>query len=256
MNPRKGDFRLRSDSPAAKIGFKPFDYTKAGVYGDRAWVKLAKSAKFPPMEQPSAPPPAPPLALNEDFEAAPVGAKLSDAHVYVEKKGDSIAVTEETAAGGKRSLKITDAPGLAYSFDPHFYYDPRHSNGVTRCSFDIRVESGAKLFHEWRGEGHPYLVGPSIWIEGSKLRVQGKEMMELPVSQWAHFEIAASLGPQSTGTWDLAVTLPRQQPRRFTGLKNGSPEWKTLRWLGFCSMANAKTVFYLDNLTLTNSMAP
>ncbi|MGW8257912.1 MAG: right-handed parallel beta-helix repeat-containing protein [Thermoguttaceae bacterium] len=43
------DFHLQKDSPAYKIGFKPFDYTKAGVYGDPAWVKEASSIKYPPV---------------------------------------------------------------------------------------------------------------------------------------------------------------------------------------------------------------
>ena len=274
-NAARGDFRLTSGSPASRIGFKPFEQCfvpilqnsiapslhspappVAGVYGDRAWVKLARAAAFSPAERPPEPPPLPPLALNEDFEHAPVGAPPADAHIFVEKKGDSIAVTDETAAGGRHSLKITDAPNLQYNYDPHFYYDPRHTNGVTRFSFDIRVEPGAMLFHEWRNEGHPYRVGPSLWIGGGKLRVQGKELLALPAGKWVHFELSAGLGAQSTGTWDLAVTLPGEPPRRFAGLKNGSPEWKALRWFGFCSTADAKTVFYLDNLNLTNSMAP
>ena len=49
------DFRLRPDSPAAGIGFKPFDYTKAGVYGDEKWVKEAASIRYPPVR--FAPPP-------------------------------------------------------------------------------------------------------------------------------------------------------------------------------------------------------
>ena len=40
------DFHLKADSPALKIGFKPFDFTKAGVYGEQAWLKLAKSGKY------------------------------------------------------------------------------------------------------------------------------------------------------------------------------------------------------------------
>ncbi len=55
-DPEHGDFHLPPDSPAYKIGFKPFDYTKAGVYGDSAWVKEANSVRYPPVRYAPAPP--------------------------------------------------------------------------------------------------------------------------------------------------------------------------------------------------------
>jgi hypothetical protein len=47
VNPKERDFRLRSESPAFKLGFKPFDFSEAGVYGDPAWKKLAQSITYP-----------------------------------------------------------------------------------------------------------------------------------------------------------------------------------------------------------------
>jgi hypothetical protein len=172
--------------------------------------------------------------------------------VNTENKGDSITVTDETAASGKHSLKVVDAPGLAHSYDPHFFYEPSHQSGVTTCSFDIRIEPGVIFNHEWRDAATPYSVGPSLRIQGGKLLVAGQALMDIPANQWVKIEISAGLGAQSTGTWDMAVTLPGQPARRFDKLKNGSPDWKALDWLGFVSDATDRTVFYLDNIDLVN----
>jgi hypothetical protein len=42
IDPQNLDFRFRSTRVARKIGFTPFDYSKAGVYGDPEWINLAK----------------------------------------------------------------------------------------------------------------------------------------------------------------------------------------------------------------------
>ncbi len=52
VDAEKFDFRLKPNSPALKIGFKSFDYSKAGVYGDPDWVNLARNVEFPPLELP------------------------------------------------------------------------------------------------------------------------------------------------------------------------------------------------------------
>jgi hypothetical protein len=43
------DFRLRPNSPALRLGFRPFDYSKAGVYGDRNWRAEASRKIVPPV---------------------------------------------------------------------------------------------------------------------------------------------------------------------------------------------------------------
>ncbi|UCH35790.1 MAG: right-handed parallel beta-helix repeat-containing protein [Armatimonadota bacterium] len=249
--PSRFDFRLRRDSPAPRIDFEPFDYTRAGVYGDARWVALA-AADFPPVEFAPEPPPPPPLTFTEDFETSPLGAQPQRARVYIENKGDGICVTDEAAASGKQSLRIADAPGLQHDYNPHFYYTPGHSDGVTRFRFKMRVEPGVEMYHQWRDGANPYRVGPGLAVQNATLSAADEELFELPVGEWVGFEIAAGLGAESTGTWDLTVTLPGQDTKAFVGLRNGSPDWDTLTWLGFSSTATGTTVFYLDDLELTN----
>jgi len=40
--PERGDFHLRSDSPAPLAGFVPWDYSQAGLVGEPEWVERAK----------------------------------------------------------------------------------------------------------------------------------------------------------------------------------------------------------------------
>jgi hypothetical protein len=69
-DPDRYDFRLDPNSPAIKLGFKPFDYTKAGVYGDRGWIRKAASVTYPELQ--IAPDP-PPVSINGTFKTLPVG---------------------------------------------------------------------------------------------------------------------------------------------------------------------------------------
>jgi hypothetical protein len=252
VDPKNFDFRLQPDSPAFKVGFVPFDYTKAGVYGDQNWIRLAASKRFPEVEFAPEPPPPPPLEIDDDFEASPVGSLPGNAKVYTEEGGASIHVTDEAAASGKHSLKIVDAPGLKYAYNPHFFYIPNHTDGVTTASFDMRIEEGVVMFHEWRDSSNPYKVGPSFWVQNGQLLVGGKPVVDLPVGQWVHFEIVAGLGSKASGTWDMTVTLPEGRRIALERLSTGSPDWKSLTWFGFSSTATDARVFFLDNIKLKN----
>jgi hypothetical protein len=249
-DPDRYDFHLDPNSPAIKLGFKPFDYTEAGVYGDRRWIRKAASIRYPQLE--IAPEP-PPVSINDNFEMIPAGQQPGTAQCNVENKGDAIVVTDETAAAGNKSLKILDAPGLQHAYNPHYVYTPNYSSGTARCSFDIRIGKDVQINHEWRDwRTSPYGVGPSLWFDGTRLKVAGKTLLELPIDKWMHFEITAGLGNASRGTWDMTVTLPGRTPSQFKGLKNGNAKFSRLTWLGFSSNATKQTVFYLDNIKLTN----
>lgn len=244
------NFHLKKGSPAEKIGFKPFDYSKAGVYGDKKWIKLAEE-EMPTFEEP---PPPPPTVFRYDFEKEEVGKPPANGQIHVENKGDFIHVTDAIpAAGGKRCLHVQDAPDLQYSWNPHFYYVPKHKSDVTKLSFDLRISADTQISYEWRDSASPYNVGPSLFIGGGKMNIPDKESLAIPVDEWVHIVISTGLGKQGTGKWSLEVRLPGNKVVRYDDLINRSKDFSQLDWLGFSIPTSHKTSCYFDNIELTNT---
>lgn len=255
VDPDRFDFRLKPGSPALKLGIQSIDTSRVGLFGPAQWVNLPKQAQFAPTVLPKPSTGSEPTPIDDDFEKTPVGQSPAAAKLFEEGRGDSIRVTNETAASGKHSLKLTDAPGLEHAFNPHLFYAPHFREGRAVLSFDVRREKGAVLGHEWRDAAHPYRVGPSLLIDaGGKLRAGGKALADVPAGAWCHVEIVCQLGRRATGTYDLTLAVPGQAAQPFRSLACGAAKFNRLEWLGFTSLATSKTALYLDNVKL--SLAP
>jgi len=251
VNPAKNDYRLKSDSPASKIGFKQFDYTRAGVYGSSKWKALAKNYKYEAPYEQKLPPAA--KTISEDFEKTQVGAyPVHFGTKLQEGKGDNIVVTDETAASGKHSLKFIDKAGLSQAFYPFIDYRvSREDNRIITCDFDVRVDQGGVFWHEWRDWTlNPYRTGPTLKITNGKLLINDQPSADVPTGTWAHIKVSCGMGNKANGTWDLQLTLPGQQPQMFKAIKMPAPGIKQLTFIGFISNATEDSVLYIDNVKL------
>ena len=67
----------------------------------------------------------------------PVGERVPGTVTSEENDQATVRVTDETAAGGKHSIKFIDMPGQKYNFNPHFYYQTEFTSGVMEGHFDV-----------------------------------------------------------------------------------------------------------------------
>ncbi len=248
VDPERFNFDLRPSSPSAKIGFRPFDWRRAGrrETGLRAPTKVQT-----PRAYPAPPPPAPPNPIRLTFEDLPVGKRLLGAVTYEETPEATIRVSDETAASGRKSLKFTDRPAQQARYNPHLFFDPGFVDTVLRGSFAVRIENGARLYHEWRDGSNPYRVGPSIIIDGEgHVTANGRALVTIPTGAWVTIEIVCGVGTKATGRYDLTVRLPgRTAPLHFNAIPCPS-RLPRLQWYGFVADADDDAIFYLDDIAL------
>jgi hypothetical protein len=245
VNPEKRDFRLRPNSPAIKLGFKPFDFRSSGVFGDSAWRKLAQSTPYPP---PYRVPEAPPLRISTEFESGSLESCLFSSQIHDEGKPGLLSIVPAPQGTHGRVLKVTDSAELKAGFNPHFYWDPQYTKGLATMKCSLRLEAGADVILEWRDSANPYRVGPSLHFSRGVLSAKGRKLLDIPIDAWMHIEIKSPLG-QTNSTWALAVTMPDGKSHAFKNLSS-DPAWNAARWIGFSSQGANGTSYYIDALLM------
>jgi len=249
------DFRVKPTSPALALGFRQIDTSEVGLYGDPDWVNEPRRFTHPPTQLPPATASRRPQSVDDGFETVVVGGQPGNVTISGELRGASIRVSDERAAEGRHSLKITDAPGLPQTWEPHLFYQPWLSEGIVRQSFDLYLEPGALLFTEWRdGTPYPENIGPSVTFDArapaapARVQVGGAPVASIPLAAWVHIEAECALGEDPGRTFTLTIAQPGREPERLTGLQLRGAEFQELQWLGFVSLAETKVSFYLDNV--------
>jgi len=254
------DHTIRNNS----LGVKPDDPkfpkdigAQAGV--EKAWAGVAFPVKITPnpvyaMQWPKLPPV--PHSLNLTFEDVPVGHMVRRWGLAGATEGATFAVTDEVAATGERSLKVSDKAGLGKSFYPYATYRVEAKQGSVTLECDFRQgDPGGEACLEFRDyqDQAPgaFSVGPSLTITpDGKLNADGKMQAELPAGQWSHLKVTFSLGEGAPKEYELTVT-PAGGQAVTVKLPFVKPDFTVFSDLYIISGADGPATFYLDNLKLT-----
>jgi hypothetical protein len=254
------DFRLKPESPAFKIGFKPFDIAQAGPEPAYRNVDDPSARIAPPpvyaMKMPELPPISP--AFDIDCEQVPIGmcprefqrAGCSGA------KGDFV-VTAEVARSGARSLKCTEQPGLAKSFYPYLIY---HMRGQTitqgKVTFSFALMNSAKTpaqvaveIRDYANRGsREFLTGPLVTLdEEGQVRAGDKAVVRVPNGEWCQIVVTFELGEKAAKTYTVAVTAPDARSETATvPFKDSS--FAAATWMSIVSAGTKTAAFFVDDL--------
>ena len=260
VNPAGRDFRLKAESPAAGLGFVPWDLNVAGVRGDEDWKALAaRSHDDPRWEKEAVPWPKPRFQIEElTFERVAPGALGIKAASWQRKQdsaasvgvveGENSPIPVKGGAGGNRALRILDAPDLEPSYEPILHLHPDWDAGTFRVVFDVMSEPGAVWFFEMRGAA-PFGAGPYLaWREGKfTAGVSGSTVLgDLPAGEWIRIEILAKTG---SGKWSVNLTRADGKKQHIANIPCKT-EWADAGYLLWSGIGNKKAAFYLDNLSL------
>ena len=197
------------------------------------------------------------VLLCDDFENVEAGSPPGEPWVSQVGPGASVTVTDEAAAGGTQSLRLSAPGGLTVRPSVHARWRP-FRKGTARLSCDMRVEAGVECQLAVRQDGR--LPGPSLGVDGTgnlllgNLPDEKKVLMAIPPDTWFNVAIEMRLAVQSAG-YTLTVTVEGQEPQIFGDLPYG--QWfATCESLHFVSSGQTAGSFHVDNvkferLTLT-----
>jgi hypothetical protein len=186
----------------------------------------ARELRFAP--QPQVP------GVRLDFADMPLATQPAPLRYSPSGRPDLAQVAMAEPGRGRHCLRLTDGvPGLA-SFDPHVFLDYKASAGTVTVVFDVWVDELTRLVHEWRDGSEPFRTGPSLTLRGDGLEVGGRTLLSWRPRAWYKVAVSARTGG-GPARWELTVTMPDGQVRRWRDLPTVSDRWDRLAWMGWVS---------------------
>jgi len=240
------DFRFTEASKPVleKIGFKPFDFTRAGVLkDDPAWVKKAETWVWPPVILAPDAPALPPFSLNDDFESPRKNP------VRLAKPGGKAGSVKILEENGNHFLRVYDSPDERFAFAPFWQYNMLYKEaGTVRIAFDARVAEGAELMAEVRDDSNPYRTAVPLRVRPNGIYASGP-LYEGPVADWVRVELLIPNASDHSEPYTVKITPKGGETRTFTRSVNDS-KWKVASCFVFAALGTNTTTIDLDNLEI------
>jgi hypothetical protein len=258
VDPEKGDFRLKPTSPAFALGFKPFDYSRAGLEAAYQDLRAAMTVTPAPIFSMTLPPvieTPPGFAL--DFEDVPLGMVPRGFSTAGFSPEANFQVSTESVFRGKRALKVTDSKAAAKSFYPMLTYAPAKPLEKGKISFScvVRLKPEAPMmldfcFRDYTKRSQPkreFTSGPALQMQSDGRVTFGREQIaRVPLGAWAHLSIEFNFQTRS------GKVLVRGE-----GVEAGeksialASDFTAFTWFSIIGGQAIDGVAYLDDLKLT-----
>ncbi|MBT7302420.1 MAG: hypothetical protein HN849_23015 [Victivallales bacterium] len=197
-----------------------------------------------------APPPDP---LRLDLAGCKPGdlSPMGKTHEEEGKEATIRVAADETTPA---FLRFLDRPGQKYDFNPHLSIPFKMKAGRLVGRITVRVDKDTHLYYQWRRHNIPPLQpGPTFYIRpGGKLCLtNGRELMRVPLGQWATFEVTGTLGVAPASPFTLRVHLPgEEKPREFRDLPAPGAGFRAMDSLFIVAQGVAKAQFDVKDIEL------
>jgi len=135
---------------------------------------------------------------------------------------------------------------------PELQYNPRFREGIAVCSFDIWLEPGTVVVHEWRSGLANRRVGPRLVFRPDQLLIGADEVFLTPVpsDEWIRVEVECGLGrrAQVPAVYKITLTYEGQIPEPYDELPCVYRRFRALDQCVFLGSTEEETSHSLDNI--------
>lgn len=258
-NPEQGDFRLKPESPAFALGFKPFDFSAAGLESEfKDIVRPVKIIK-PPFYTMDTPQLKRFTGFFCDCEDIPVGLLPRGFRCNGCTPEANFQVAEGFGRNGGRAIVATDKKSAAKSFYPYMTYIlPEHlDQGRVTLSFDVMQSADSPAFLDvgFRdtskrvnpGRDFNSASGVTLFADGI-LKTGNHLLASVKPGGWIGVEIVLVLSGDKR---ESCVTITLEDGTRKEVKTPLNADFAALSMVGFFCSHAADGIVYLDNVGIS-----